>query len=110
MAGHGQTQPIIDPSINKEAERLAAFLEEKGITYPTLVGHALGGMVALKYTLDNPAEVSRLIVLDAAPMQLAGKDQKAAVGQELANNYDKYVYSRFIEIFIIEFTTKTSVR
>ncbi len=98
MAGHGQTQPVIDPSINKEAERLAAFLEEKGITYPTLVGHALGGMVALKYTLDNPAEVSRLILLDAAPMQLAGKDQKAAVGQELANNYDKYVYSRFINM------------
>jgi pimeloyl-ACP methyl ester carboxylesterase len=98
LAGHGRTQPVIDPTIDKEAERLAAFIEEKGIVYPTLVGHALGGMIALKYTIDHPAEVSRLIVLDAAPMQLAGKDQKAAVGQELANNYDQYIYSRFINM------------
>jgi len=98
LAGHGHTQPIVDPTIDKEAERLAAFLKENGIAYPTLVGHALGGMIALKYTIDHPADVSRLIVLDAAPMQLAGLEQKAAVGQELANNYDQYVYSRFINM------------
>ena len=31
------------------------------------MGHALGGMIALKYTIDYPADVSRLIVLDARP-------------------------------------------
>ena len=98
MAGHGRTQPIPDPTIDKEAERLGAFLKEQGVIYPTLVGHALGGMIALKYTLDHPADVSRLILLDAAPMQLASQEQKAAVGQELANNYDKFVYSRFINM------------
>lgn len=98
MAGHGRTQPIIDPTIEKEAERLTVFLKENGIAYPTLVGHAMGGMIALKYTIDHPADVSRVIVLDSAPLQLAGEDQKAAVGQELANNYDQYVYSRFINM------------
>ena len=98
MAGHGRTQPITDPTINKEAERLAAYLEEEGIAYPTLVGHALGGMVALRYTIDHPADVSRLILLDAAPKQLASEEQKAAVGQELANDYDRYVYSRFVNM------------
>jgi pimeloyl-ACP methyl ester carboxylesterase len=98
MSGHGRTQPIPDPTIDKEAERLAAYLEEQGITYPTLVGHALGGMVALKYTIDHPADVSRLILLDSAPKQLASEEQKAAVGQELANDYDRYVYSRFVNM------------
>ena len=98
LAGHGRTQPIVDPTVAKEAERLAAFLKEQGITYPTLVGHAMGGMIALQYTVDHPADVGRLILLDTAPMQLAGREQKAAVGQELANNYDKYVYSRFVNM------------
>ena len=98
LSGHGQTQPIVDPTIAKEAERLAEFLQEQGIVYPTLVGHAMGGMIALRYTIDHPADVSRLIVLDAAPIQLAGKDQKAAVGQELANNYDQFIYTRFLNM------------
>jgi len=98
LSGHGQTQPIVDPTIEKEADRLAAFIKEQGIIYPALVGHAMGGMVALKYTIDHPADVSRLILLDTAPMQLASQEQKAAVGQELANDYDKFVYSRFINM------------
>jgi pimeloyl-ACP methyl ester carboxylesterase len=98
LSGHGRTQPIIDPTIDKEAERLGEFLAEKGIAYPTLVGHAMGGMIAMRYTIDHPADVSRLIVMDAAPMQLASKEQKASVGQELATDYDKYVYSRFINM------------
>ncbi|MEN8007409.1 MAG: alpha/beta hydrolase [Candidatus Krumholzibacteriota bacterium] len=98
LSGHGQTQPIVDSTIEKEAGRLGEFLEEQGIVYPTLVGHAMGGMIALRYSIDHPADVNRLIVLDAAPKQLAGKEQKAAVGQELANDYDRFVYSRFLNM------------
>jgi pimeloyl-ACP methyl ester carboxylesterase len=98
MTGHGRTQPILDPTIEKEAVRLGEFLKEQGIVYPTLVGHAMGGMIALKYTIDHPADVSRLIILDAAPMQLADLEQKAAVGKELATDYDRYVYSRFVNM------------
>ena len=98
LAGHGITQPILDPTITKEAERLREFIEQQGIVYPTLVGHAMGGMIALQYTLDHPADVGRLIVLDTAPKQLASKEQKASVGKELATNYDQYVYSRFINM------------
>jgi|GEM_PF-1998339 len=95
LAGHGHTQPIMDPTIDKEVDRLAAFLKEQDIVYPTLVGHGMGGMIALKYTIEHPADVHRLIVLDAAPMQLASQEQKAAVGRELAVNYDDYVFTRF---------------
>ncbi|MCK9996909.1 MAG: alpha/beta hydrolase [Candidatus Krumholzibacteria bacterium] len=98
LAGHGRTRPIPSPTIGKEVERLGAFIKDQGITYPTLVGHAMGGMIALRYTIDHPADVGRLIVLDAAPLQLASEEQKAAVGIELANDYDKFVYSRFINM------------
>ncbi len=98
LAGHGRTRPIPSPTIDKEVERLGAFIKDQDITYPTLVGHAMGGMIALRYTIDHPSEVGRLIVLDAAPLQLASPEQKAAVGIELANDYDNFVYSRFINM------------
>ncbi len=98
LAGHGRTQPIADPTLLKESERLGAFLKEQGIVYPTLVGHALGGMVALQYAIDHPADVSRLIVLDSAPKQLASQQEKAEVGKQLATNYDQFVYTRFINM------------
>jgi 3-oxoadipate enol-lactonase len=95
LGGHGNTQPIMDPTIEKEAERLRVFLEENDIAYPTLVGHGLGGMIALQYSLDHPADVFRLIMIDSAPKQLATQEQKAQVAQSLVENYDQFIYNRY---------------
>ena len=65
LAGHGRTQPIDDPTIAKEVERLSDFLLENDVLYPTLVGHGLGGMIALSFALDHPADVHRLILMDS---------------------------------------------
>jgi len=96
LGGHGDTQPILNPSISGEVERLHQFLAENDITYPTLVGHGLGGMVALEYTLDNPAKVHRLIVIDSAPRQMADAAQKKAIAQELLDDYDSFVANKYL--------------
>jgi pimeloyl-ACP methyl ester carboxylesterase len=95
LAGHGATQPLMDPTVVTEAKRLGEFIRTSGIAYPTLVGHGLGGMVALQYALDHPGEIHRLILLDTAPRQLAGQEQKAQIGQALIEDYDKFVGERY---------------
>lgn len=95
LAGHGETQPIADPTIEKESARLADFLKAEGIAYPTLVGHGLGGMVALQYSLDHPADVHRLIMIDSAPKQLATQEQKVQVARAVAEQYDEFVFTRY---------------
>ncbi len=96
IAGHGTTQPISDPTIAKEVERLAAFIQEQGMAYPTLVGHGMGGMIALQYTLDHPADVHRLIMMDSAPVQLASDEQKKEISDQLAEDYDTFVANRYL--------------
>ncbi|MBK8015219.1 MAG: alpha/beta hydrolase [Betaproteobacteria bacterium] len=91
LAGHGKTQPVMDPTVESEAERLGQFLRTSGLTYPTLVGHGMGGMIALQYTLDHPNEVHRLILVDTAPRQLAAAEQKLDVGRQLVEDYDGFV-------------------
>lgn len=95
LAGHGVTQPAMDPTVVTEAKRLGEFIRTSGLAYPTLVGHGLGGMVALQYALDHPGEIHRLILLDTAPRQLAGPEQKAQIGRALIDDYDKFVGERY---------------
>lgn len=95
LAGHGKTQPVLNPTVETEAARLGEFLRSSGLTYPTLVGHGLGGMVALQYALDHPGEIHRLILIDTAPRQLADTQQKQAVGHRLIEDYDGFVGERY---------------
>lgn len=95
LTGHGKTQPMVDPTIEKEAARLAAFLKENDIAYPTLVGHGLGGMIALQFSLDHPADVHRLVMIDAGPKQLATQEQKAEVARALVENCDEFLFNRY---------------
>lgn len=95
MSGHGATQPVLDPTIVSEAARLGEFIRTSGLTYPTLVGHGLGGMVALQYALDHPGEVHRLIMIDAAPRQLADQQQKVEIGEQLVADYDRFIGQRY---------------
>jgi len=98
MTGHGRTQPALNPTIEAEAERLGAFLEAEGIAYPTVVAHGIGGMVALRFALDNPSLCHRLILLDAVPRQLATPEQKAAAASLLAEDYNTFVAERFLQL------------
>jgi len=98
MAGHGSTQPVLDPSLEHEVGRLADFIAQEGLAYPTLVGHGFGGMVALEYALDHPADVHRLIMIDSAPRQLAVPEQKAAIAKALVEDYDRFVASRYLNL------------
>ncbi len=95
LAGHGDTPPIADPTIEKEAQRLEAYIKEQGFAYPTIVGHGMGGMIALQYALDHPTDVHRLILMDAGPVQLATTEQKKQVATALLNDYDQFVASHY---------------
>ena len=98
LHGHGQTPPLRNPSINEEAAALHTWIEEKELIYPTLVGHGMGGMIAMQYAFDHPADVQRLIVIDAGPRQLASDEQKAEVARALLDDYDRFVASHFIDV------------
>jgi pimeloyl-ACP methyl ester carboxylesterase len=95
LHGHGKTQPIPDPTIAKEAAALREFLTDNNVAYPTLVGHGMGGLIAMRYAFDHPADIHRLIVIDAAPRQLATTEEKVNIANALVTDYDRFVASRY---------------
>ncbi len=96
LHGHGETPPLRDPSIATEAAALGEFLREHDLPYPTLVGHGMGALIALRFAFDNPADVYRLILIDAAPRQLATDAEKEHIARSLAEDYDRFIASRYI--------------
>jgi 3-oxoadipate enol-lactonase len=98
LHGHGTTPPLATPTITAEAAALGDWLRAKDLPYPTLVGHGLGGMIALQFALDHPADVRRVILIDATPRQLASAAEKQALSKALLADYDKFVATRYLMV------------
>jgi pimeloyl-ACP methyl ester carboxylesterase len=50
-------------SLPEQARMIGAFLDARGIESPVLVGHSLGGAVALALALDRPGKIAALALL-----------------------------------------------
>lgn len=54
---------------------LSSFLDDQRIDSACIIGHSMGGKVAMQLALSNPEKVSELIVVDIAPISyVPGKD------------------------------------
>lgn len=69
LVGAGSSaKPVMDYSVSALAEFLARFLDALGPDWQrvSIVGHSLGGAVALAFASSYPARVERLVLVDSA--------------------------------------------
>jgi pyruvate dehydrogenase E2 component (dihydrolipoamide acetyltransferase) len=70
LPGHGASDKpapaTADYSVAGLARAVAQALDLLGLGQAVLVGHSLGGAVAMQVALDRPAAVSRLVLVDSA--------------------------------------------
>lgn len=74
--GHGgSSNPGAGYHFDQLVADLAAFLDAVGIERCDLLGHSMGGMVALRFTLAHPERVASLVLMDtsAAPVHASAK-------------------------------------
>jgi pimeloyl-ACP methyl ester carboxylesterase len=64
---HGQSPHTAIHSFPAMADDLAEFIEEHQIENPVLIGHSMGGKVAMTYALENPGKVQKLVIIDISP-------------------------------------------
>jgi pimeloyl-ACP methyl ester carboxylesterase len=73
--GHGgstNTGSAASYTFERLVADLAGFLDALSIERCDLLGHSMGGMVAMRFALAYPARVSSLVLMDTAPASLAG--------------------------------------
>lgn len=66
LLGHGQSaKPRTDYSLGAFAVWLRDFLDELGVSQATVVGHSLGGGVAMQFVYQHPDYAKRLILISS---------------------------------------------
>lgn len=64
--GFGYSAPIAQPGYDQYAEQLAGFMHAMGLERATLIGHSLGGGVAVRFSVKFPERVEKLVLVDCA--------------------------------------------
>lgn len=75
LRNHGRSPHSEEMSYAAMAADVRALLEELGLTSAVIMGHSMGGKVAMTLALETPGAVERLIVVDIAPRAYAPHHQ-----------------------------------
>jgi esterase len=72
LRNHGRSPRADSMTLAEMAADVKAFMDAHGIVRAHLLGHSLGGKVAMQLALDYPERVEKLVVADIAPVAYEG--------------------------------------
>ena len=80
LPGHGGSSPLPSaPTLNPFADVVATVAEREGMLPAAVVGHSLGGVVALRLALRRPGSVTALVLAAAAGISSATRAKETWV-------------------------------
>jgi esterase len=67
--GHGDSEwsRESDYSLDARAADVLAFIEDRGLRSPVVIGHSMGGMVTMRMALTAPGVARALVLVDVGP-------------------------------------------
>ena len=80
LPGHGGSEPLpAAANLNAYADSLAEVAEREGLSPAAVVGHSLGGAIALRLAIRRPDGVSRLVLAAAAGISSGTRSARYAL-------------------------------
>lgn len=80
LRNHGRSTRATSMSFTEMADDVLAVMDHYQLTAAHLLGHSLGGKVAMQVALQQPARVKKLIVADIAPIAYSGNHDEVFAG------------------------------
>lgn len=116
LRNHGQSGHSIHFNYDVMTEDINEFIETHEIKNPVLMGHSMGGKVAMKFALDYPDIVSKLIVIDMSMRKYQLRNfhsniinamldidfAKIKSRNEVENFLSKYINDERIRLFVMK--------
>lgn len=69
--GFSSKPPKADYSLSAQAELVAAALDSLGVRHAIVLGHSIGGAIALRLALHHPELVAALVLIESGPTETA---------------------------------------
>ncbi len=82
----GSSKPPRGYSVEIWAEDLRALIEALELESPTVVGHAIGAHIALRYAATYPDGLDKLVIASGAPWFLGDREQEGGFSEEFWEN------------------------
>lgn len=67
--GHGDSDTLSLLSLGNMADAVYEFIQQQDLSKVSILGHSLGGKIAMELALKYPDSVDKLLVADIAPVQ-----------------------------------------
>lgn len=67
MAGFAEAKPDADASFKDWEKGIAAYIKNNKIEKPVIIGHSMGGGLALAIAADYPELVGKIVIVDTLP-------------------------------------------
>jgi len=80
---HGQSPHSSTFNYYSLVDDLFEFIEDHQLVNPIIVGHSMGGKVAMNFVLDNPAKVDKLIVVDISTRHYSARQEHMEIVQAM---------------------------
>ena len=102
--------------------RVIEFLDQQNIIATFVIGHSMGGKVAMQVALNTPEKVDKLVVLDIAPVTYeprhddvfkglnAVNDARISSRQDADSVMSKYIVEPSVRQFLLKSLVKTQNR
>ncbi|MDQ6529005.1 alpha/beta hydrolase [Flavobacterium sp. LHD-85] len=74
MAGFARVKPQPNPSFENWKNGIAQYIKDNKIEKPIVIGHSMGGGLALAIAADYPELIGKIVVVDALPCLAALSD------------------------------------
>lgn len=67
LAGFAGQPAIGGPLLPQVVRQLSDYIAANKLGKPVIIGHSLGGLLALRFAIDHPDQVERLVIVDSLP-------------------------------------------
>jgi pimeloyl-ACP methyl ester carboxylesterase len=89
--GHGRTPPLDRPTTLMDLARgVMQLMQKEKIEHPVILGHSMGGLVALQLAEINPGAFAALVIVDIPPCRKSVKPT-AADRKAFADGADQFI-------------------
>lgn len=102
LLGHGKTSCLgYIHTMEEMADAIEAVLKELRIRKPILVGHSMGGYVALAYAEKYPEKVKGFCLMNSTTLEddVERKKLRARANKMVQTNFDAMVRMSFVNLF-----------
>ena len=112
LRNHGASPHSPSMTYQEMAEDVAGFISTRGIHNPVIMGHSMGGKVAMQLALQQPYLPKALIIVDIAPvtyghdmldyitamqtLDLSGKQRRSEIEEELQDEVEEPGVTAFL--------------